>query len=486
MTDTTGNFNDLVQLSGDTLYHLGEEFVVGNSAASTLTQGFSNSGGMLNLIAQHTTNESLYYPTNTTLATLLTAINISAGTTQGDLSAVTFSNSNNVSFGLNASTITGSVSVATLSNSNNITFGLAGSVITASYNFNISAGTTSQNLNAVTFSNSNAISFGLSGSVVTATMASSQDSIGISAGTTSNLLSAFTLSNSNNVSFGLSASTVTASYALNVSAGGGTSNALSAITFSTSNNVSFGLSTGAGVGTMTAFAGLLVSAGTTTLLRSAYTFSNSNGFSFGMNNATITGAYGGFSSWQNGLPSSGTNQMGSVTLYLQPIVIPYFLSAANLMYLASVSASAGTSGSFTMSVGLYSISGGTAGSLSQASSSSAAFTWSSASSSNFTGNQYRSVGIAWSITPGPYVMAMAWSGANTASVTYAVLPIVATGAGGATNIVDPAGKLTNQVLPGFSVSTVAALPTSIAISATGSYIRTGEAFVQPWFLLQGT
>ena len=46
--------------------------------------------------------------------------------------------------------------------------GLNGSTITGSYALNLSAGTTSQNLSSVTFSNSNNVSFGLNGSTVTA------------------------------------------------------------------------------------------------------------------------------------------------------------------------------------------------------------------------------------------------------------------------------------------------------------------------------
>jgi hypothetical protein len=84
------------------------------------------------------------------VATSLTAINVSAGTTSNNLSAITFSNSNNVSFGLNGSTITASVTVASSQGS-----------------INVSAGTTSNNLSAITFSNSNNISFGLNGSIVT-------------------------------------------------------------------------------------------------------------------------------------------------------------------------------------------------------------------------------------------------------------------------------------------------------------------------------
>lgn len=73
-------------------------------------------------------------------------INLSAGTTSNHLSNVTFSNSNNVSFGLNGSTVTGS------------------------YAFNVSGGTTSNNLSNIVFSNSNGVSFGLNGSTMTASV----------------------------------------------------------------------------------------------------------------------------------------------------------------------------------------------------------------------------------------------------------------------------------------------------------------------------
>lgn len=180
---TTGNFQDLVQLSQDTLYYLGPDLELGNTAsATTVSIGFNNTAGDLVLVGIATANATVTLPAGG--GALLTNINISAGTTSQNLSAVTFSNSNGVSFGLNGSTITASAATGiaiaagtqtatsgtvVMSNSNNISFGMAGSLsITASYNFNLSAGTTSNNLNAVTFSNSKGISFGLNGSVVTA------------------------------------------------------------------------------------------------------------------------------------------------------------------------------------------------------------------------------------------------------------------------------------------------------------------------------
>lgn len=125
------------------------------------------------------------------------SINVSAGTTSQNLSAVVFSNSNGVSFGLNGSTITGSVA-------------------TSLTNIRVSAGTTSNLLSALTFANANGVSFGLNASTITGSIASSLTAINVSAGTTSNNLSALVFSNSNGVTFGLNGSTITAS-----AAGGG-------------------------------------------------------------------------------------------------------------------------------------------------------------------------------------------------------------------------------------------------------------------------
>lgn len=82
----------------------------------------------------------------------------------------------------------------------------------------IAAGTqTANTTGSVVFSNSNNVSFGMNNSsVVTATVASSLTNIRISAGTTSNLLSAFTFADSNGIAFGLDASTITASYTVPV------------------------------------------------------------------------------------------------------------------------------------------------------------------------------------------------------------------------------------------------------------------------------
>jgi hypothetical protein len=308
MPDTTGNFQDLVQLSGDTLYDQGEALILGNSLASSVTFGLSNSNGLLVLVAEPTGNATVSLPN---AGTLLTNVNLSAGTTSQNLSNWVYSNSNGVSFGLSGSTITASIQpgaaagiaaleagtqtatsgTAIFSNSNNVSFGMNGSAtVTASAQVNLSAGTTSNNLSAWTYSNSNNLSFGLNAGTITASA-----QVNLSAGTTSGNLSAWTYSNANNVSFGLNAGTITASAtvastqaSINLSAGT-TSNLASAFTFGNANGVSFGLNASTVTASVaTSLTNINVSAGTTSNLLSALTFGNANGVSFGLNASTVT------------------------------------------------------------------------------------------------------------------------------------------------------------------------------------------------------
>lgn len=77
----------------------------------------------------------------------------------------------------------------------------------------ISAGTTQGTSGTIVFSNSNNVTFGMNGNIITASAgAAAGANINLSAGTTSNLASAFTFANANGVSFGLNASTITASF----------------------------------------------------------------------------------------------------------------------------------------------------------------------------------------------------------------------------------------------------------------------------------
>ena len=428
MPITTGNFQDLILLELDTLSYLGPDLEIGNtSVGSSASIGFNNTAGNLQLVGVATGNATVFLPSSN--GTLLENINVSAGTTSNNLSAVTFSNSNNVSFGLNGSTITASATVASTQGS-----------------INVSAGTTSNNLSAITFSNSNGVSFGLNASTMTASIATSLTNINVSAGTTSNNLSAITFSNSNGVSFGLNGSTITASAAASIN----------------------------------------VSAGTTSNNLTAITFANSKGISFGLNGSTMTAQNGGISTWSNGAPVTAMTG-GQKTLFFQPMVIPYCITVTQVMWLASVTnAASNSSGGLSVSAALYSVNGALAGgaaSLSLASSGSTNITWTSgAPLSSNTGINYQEMTVAsWNVTPGPYVFAWWVSTQNSATVSYYgtnAQPAISSG---------QVAAMSTMILPGYSQATVAAMPASLAVSNTASYIRTGAtAAEQPYIILQGT
>ena len=282
-------------------------------------------------------------------AGLLSAINVSAGTTSNNSSAFVFSNSNNFSFGLNGGTITGSYTVPTVTNSsftvsdngtsgtvgrlaftnlNGVTLSLStgaggshtivGShnALTSQSNQAFSAAGGSSAFQTLSFNNANGATFSnVAGAVqlsyTVPSTAGLVSAINLSAGTTSNNASAFTLSNSNNVSFGLNGSTITASasfaaqtvqtigiYGSSQTTGQSSSSTFDArsLSFRGAGNVSVGMSggeiiisaTGAGGG---ADGGVGISAGANSQSNGTVVFSNSNGISFGLNASTVTASY---------------------------------------------------------------------------------------------------------------------------------------------------------------------------------------------------
>jgi len=222
----------------------------------------------------------------------LSALGVSAGTTNIAASGLSFVNSNGVTFGLNGSTLTASV-------------GTAGGGLTA---INVSAGTTSNNLSNLVLANLNGISFGLNGSTLTAshngltTARASNDAVGLNTAQT-------------NVTWTVNSS------GLSLNAGGyagtgftSTTTAGTAIVGTQGTN---GLSIGIPAFLTTAMASnavtlsnVLISAGTTSNLLSAFTLANSNGISFGLNAGTVTASHNGLTS-QSNQALSGSN--GSFT-----------------------------------------------------------------------------------------------------------------------------------------------------------------------------
>lgn len=196
---------------------------------------------------------------------------LSAGTTNMVMGGVVFSNSNNVSFGLNGSTVTASASYAQGS---------------------LSAGTASMVLGQVVFSNSNGVGFGLNGSTVTASYTQSTGMRAIYDGANSVTSGTLSLANANNVSFSINGQTLSASAHPRGGLSAGTASViLGDVVFSNSNGVSFGLNGSTVTASVAGGAGGTVSAGTTNVALGEVVFSDSNRFSWGLNGSTVTLSY---------------------------------------------------------------------------------------------------------------------------------------------------------------------------------------------------
>lgn len=317
-----------------------------NAAGSEISGAFGNGGGVtFGLSADGKITASV--PAG---GGGLTNINVSAGTTSNNLSALTFNNANGITFGLDASTITashngltsqsnqafsangGSSAFQTLgfSDANGVTWSNSNGSVVASYSQSthshstapggIAAGTQTATSGTVVFANSNGITFGMSNSSqVTASYtvpstAGLISAVNVSAGTTSNNLSALTFSNANGVSFGLNASTVTATVATTYRASNdaiGLNTAQSNVTWTVnSSGLSLDARGYAGTGTSATNAsitlnsnGLAISVNAggvsqtgpniadgngNTITSGTVVFSNSNGVSFGLNGSTMT------------------------------------------------------------------------------------------------------------------------------------------------------------------------------------------------------
>ena len=134
------------------------------------------------LISTATNTNTLYHPKYiTTYAAGGGEIAFSAGASSDDLASIVFSNSYNVSFGLNGSTVTASASYSNpgatvFSNSNNVTFGLNGSTITASVTVASSSEPRIISINgssgSISFATGSSLSSSINGSSITWGLAS--------------------------------------------------------------------------------------------------------------------------------------------------------------------------------------------------------------------------------------------------------------------------------------------------------------------------
>jgi len=437
------------------------------------------------------------------VATSLTNIRVSAGTTSNNLSAITFSNGSNVSFGLNGSVITASVNTS----------------LTA---INVSAGTTSNNLSAITFSNGSNVSFGLNGSVITASVNTSLTAINVSAGTTSNNLSAITFSNLNGLTFGLNASTITGSYTvpgtLSVFAQSNTTQSSSgtipfnSLQFNGAGIASVGISNGSvvisvpaggGAGDGGVFAGvsnLGNTAGSTgTVSTGNFVLVGSNGISLSQSTgaagsaATVT-IYGAVVSHYNA--GSVITAAGSVAANSSASIVPFILyqhiSASQMRFFASISVLSTTNTSSAgFAIGwsgvIYSNNAGTLSSINSFSNSISTFHQSNSTSS--VGNVRAltaNLATASLFTPGEYWMMLhvttTTSGAISLakSVSMGVIPTWATGFGAA-NYFGNNTTNTRGVMPGLAIHSTGATRASLAFSDITGHSGNSASLANIWF-----
>jgi hypothetical protein len=199
------------------------------------------------------------------VSSIIGHVQVGANTLQ--LGTLVFSNSNNVSFGLNGSTLTASASFSG-------TF--SGSSAT------ISAGSQSDTLGQLVFSNSNNVVFGLDNGTITASASYPQTS---------------SLSGTGIVSVSVNGGTISIGAPAPAVSGSNGSFTFSTLSFGNSNGFSFYTSNGSVVGSYTAAEGAdgynIIAAGSQTAdTTGTVILSNSNGISFGMsNNSVVTASY---------------------------------------------------------------------------------------------------------------------------------------------------------------------------------------------------
>lgn len=245
---------------------------------------------------------------------------------------------------------------------------------------NVSAGTTSGDLGSVVFADSNGVSFGLNGSTITATVATNYQSQGAYLTTaalsnhshgnpTLNLtnLSGTTASNSAGFTLSLSAVAALTTAALSNHSHGNPTLALTNLTGTTASN-SAGLTLSLSAGDLTAFLTTAAlsnhSHGNPTLALtnlSGTTASNSAGLTLSLSAAAPGGGAGNTISYFANVVGNGTNtnvtRPTQSTSVIAPFILPMALSASYIRLIASMrtqSTSIGTTANATLSFSRFS------------------------------------------------------------------------------------------------------------------------------------
>ncbi len=501
----TGSHNALTSQSNQAFSASG-----GSSAFQTLN--FANSNGLTFSNSNGSVIASYSVPST---AGLLSAVNLSAGTTSNNLSAFTLSNSNSISFGLNGSVITASYGglssqsnqalsgsngsftfqTATFGNLNGLSFytsngSLVGSHngLTSQSNQAFSAAGGSSAFQTLGFSDNAYASFtNTNGSVAITELRGSfyavSNTTQSSSGTQN--IDAISFHGAGAVSVGVSNGSViisggtAAASPVNFSAGT-TSNNLGTVVFSNSNGVSFGLNGSTITASAAGGGGAAISGGTQSVSSGTVIFSNSNGVSFGLSGSqTMTVSVSGlqvYSSYDAYGPSPlVAGQQGQSTLYIQPYIMPsHQYDRVVIPIVMSNASNSSGSHSLTFRVGIYTRNGSTL-SLASSTSSSIAITQSGTQGvySTYGGFRNFTIGSTNTIQAGMYwigILSATTSGGANASFSQMLVSNVNSNFSG---IFGAASNASNQITLGLGVfsAQTAAMPSSIAFSdirGTGS------------------
>lgn len=514
---------------------------VSNTTYTSGTVTFQNANG-ISFGSSGANGISASYTVPST-AGLLSAINLSAGTTSGNLSAVTFSNANGVSFGLNASTVT--ASVAAQSSQTEAIFIAGNSTAQSSQStytvgsLNISgAGVVSVGWSSNSLIISSPATTGLT--LLSAGMSTG----GNTAGTTGLASNQLVLAGGNNIT--LSGSTNAGSMTISIAGGAGAggvgfgvstagNTAGSTGTVTTGNVVlvgsgpiSLSQSTGAagsaatitinapatssisatgfvslsvngstisiGANALTAYAVSNTTLSTTgTVNGTALSFAGAGNASVGVSNGSVVVSVPVSSqlSLAQAIPWDVTTltQIGQGSVQVYPAVNPQPFSAsrADVMVWNSMSSSSNSShaGAISINVGLYTRNGST---LSLATSGSQSYAWTDTSGGSFSlisGLRQLSVPVNVNFPGGDVWAAVMSQTGSTNANWFTAQNVVAQGQATQFNgVMGSASSATLQLSPGMGVfsTTSAALPSSMAfsqITGLGQSSTGANAYMSP-------
>lgn len=350
--------------------------------------------------------------------------------------------------------------------------------------------------------NANGVSWSVNGQSISASVAAGATATGnLGAISASNALitsGTVSLVNANGVSWSVNGQSISASVGAGATATGNlgaisASNALitsGTVSLVNANGVSWsvnGQSISASVGAGATATGNLgaLAAGTQTATSGTIVFANSNNITFGMSGSTqITASFNAgaaaaptlSSLWLLHATSTGIAAASNATMFLHPVTLANQLTVTRFEWVASQNPASGSTGGYTVSVGLYTMSGST---LSLASSGSFGLTWTSgtAAQSSITGMRPRTFSLgSWALTPGHYMLAFWARSTNNGPPLPAFWSSVA-------NVELNTGIMTQPRVGLSSASFSTAMPASINLTAT-AYERRSAWF--PAFTLIGS